>query len=136
MALTAQSTADISLWHQRCGHPTAPTLRHILTSCNVPYSTNKFNQICCACQLAKSHKLPFPLFSSRASQSLALIHANLWGPAHTLATNGAKYFLVFVDDFSRFSWIYMLHSKDQVSSYFVQFQSFVEKQFELPIECL
>ncbi|RVW18439.1 Retrovirus-related Pol polyprotein from transposon RE1 [Vitis vinifera] len=74
-------------------------------------SINKTTSVCCACQLSKSHKLPFSPASSKASTPLELIHANLWGPAPISSTIGVKYFLLLLDDFSRYSWIYEGSSK-------------------------
>ena len=74
---------------------------HILTSCNISHKCHK-NNVYCACQFAKSHKLPFNVSVSRASHPLALLHADLWGLASIPSTTGARYFILFVDDFSHF----------------------------------
>ena len=105
-------------------------------TCKLSLYSNKRSFVCSACQISKSHKLPFPLSQSRASCHLEIIHADLWGPASHLSTNGACYLLLFLDDYSTFSWIYILHTKDQVSSSFVHFKTLVEKQFGLPIKVL
>ncbi|RVW59875.1 Retrovirus-related Pol polyprotein from transposon RE1 [Vitis vinifera] len=128
-------TTTTTLWHSRLGHPADNILKHILTSCNISHQCHK-NNVCCACQFAKSHKLPFNVSVSRASHPLALLHADLWGPASIPSTTGARYFILFVDDFSRFSWIYPLHSKDQALSVFIKFKSLVENQFNSRIQCL
>ena len=73
---------------------------------------------------------------SRASHPFALLHADLWGPTSIPSTTGARYFILFVDDFSHFSWIYPLHSKDQALSVFIKFKSLVENQFNSRIQCL
>ena len=80
--------------------------------------------------------MPFSPASSKASTPLELIHANLWGPAPISSTIGVKYFLLLLDDFSRYSWIYEVHTKDQVLPIFIQFKALVEKQFNLPIKHL
>ncbi|RVW20916.1 Retrovirus-related Pol polyprotein from transposon RE2 [Vitis vinifera] len=72
----------------------------------------------------------------RASHPFALLHADLWGPTSIPSTTGARYFILFVDDFSHFSWIYPLHSKDQALSVFIKFKSLVENQFNSRIQCL
>ena len=110
-------------------------MKQILAYCNIPCNTNT-KQIFCACQLAKSQKLSFSSSTSRVSHPLALVHSDLWGPAPILSTTSARYFLLFVDDFSRFTWIYVLHSKDQVSSTFLKFKALVETQFNLSIKNL
>jgi hypothetical protein len=49
---------------------------------------------------------------------------------------GAKYFVTFIDDFSRKVWVYVLKTKDQVPSVFKQFQVSVERETEKKIKCL
>ena len=92
-----------NLWHSCFGHPAVNVLKQMLTSCNALYSCPKNNDVCCACQYAKSHRLPFSLCDFKATCPLALIHTNLWGPTLVVSTIGIRYFLLFVDDFSQFS---------------------------------
>ncbi|RVW60898.1 Retrovirus-related Pol polyprotein from transposon RE1 [Vitis vinifera] len=80
-----------AIWHSRLGHPAAPILSKALASCNpsVSFQINKIAP-CKICPLAKSHSLPYSLSSSHASQPLALIHTDLWGPALSPSTSGAR----------------------------------------------
>ena len=57
-------------------------------------------------------------------------------PAPVISTTGARYFLLFIDDFSQFSWLYPLHSKDQALPTFFKFKTLVENQFNSRIKCL
>ena len=124
------------LWHQQVGHPSAIILQKFFHTCNIAYNSNKTIDVCNACCCAKSHKIPFSLSTSRASSPLELIHANLWGPTPVPSSTGAWYFLLLMDDYSRFVWIYLLLTKDQVYSTFVQFKTLVENQFQTTIKCL
>ena len=99
---SSSSNSSTELWHSQLAHPAEDILKHALNNCNTPYQCNKL-QICCACQYAKSHKLLFSLSMSRASHLLALVHADIWGVAPTPSTSGARFFLLLIDDFSRFS---------------------------------
>ena len=63
-------------WCAHLGHPGIDTLKQILTSCNISNDYHRHN-ICCVCQYAKSHRLLHPLFESRASHPLALVHTDL-----------------------------------------------------------
>ena len=73
---------------------------------------------------------------SRASHPLALVHADIWGPAPTPSTSGARFFLLLIDDFSIFSWIYPPHTKYQELPMFVKFRTSVEKQLDFKIKSL
>ena len=66
------------IWHSHLSHPVDVVLKRILTTCSIPYSCHHQN-VCCACQYAKSHGLPFVLFESKVSHPLVLIHMDLRG---------------------------------------------------------
>ena len=60
---------------------------------------------CEACCLSKSHILPFSVYNSRALESFDIIHTDVWGIAPTLSRAGFKYYVTFIDDHSRYTWI-------------------------------
>ncbi|KAJ1698879.1 hypothetical protein LUZ63_007391 [Rhynchospora breviuscula] len=115
--------ADI--WHYRFGHPSLDTTRKILIASNLPCTNSTLN-VCCDCNVAKCHKLPFNNSSTVSMAPLELIHSDVWGPAPLVTSNGFRYFVIFVDDFTRFSWIFFLHSKDEVVKVFASFKLQVE----------
>lgn len=58
--------------------------------------------VCESCPTGKQHRDSFPKENSRKARQLAkLIHVDAWGSMHTYSLNGNRYFIVFVDDFSR-----------------------------------
>ena len=59
---------------------------------------------------------------------LELIHTDFCGPMQTLSLGGMRYFLIFVDDKSRFTWIYFRRKKSDVFEYFKELKNMVEKQ--------
>jgi hypothetical protein len=82
--------------------------------------------ICEAYQLGKQTRVVFPDNAFRALSKLQLVHTDVCGPMHNESLNGSKYFLLFVDDYSRFCWIYFLKSKSYVFAEFVKFKAAVE----------
>lgn len=74
--------------------------------------------------------------NSRSKSPLELIHTNVWEPLPMQSTSSFKYYIQFLDDFSRYSWIYPLKSKSGAFSAFLQFKNLVEKQFEKSIKIL
>ncbi|MDV3146689.1 MAG: reverse transcriptase domain-containing protein, partial [Sweet potato little leaf phytoplasma] len=121
-------------WHFRLGHPATATLKNVLSLCGV--SCNSLNQFCNHCQLAKSHRLPFSLVETKTTKPFQLVHSDVWGPSPQLSINGARYFLLFVDDYTRFSWLYLLKSKDETLPCFLNFKKLIETQFDASIRCL
>ena len=93
--------------------PAHKIVNKVLSACSLP--PEHWTGVCEPCQMEKSHRVPFTLFESKASRSFALVHSDLWGPAPVVGANGARYFVLFVDDHTRFSWLYLLASKDQLS---------------------
>uniref|UniRef100_A0A2N9FKJ8 Integrase catalytic domain-containing protein n=1 Tax=Fagus sylvatica TaxID=28930 RepID=A0A2N9FKJ8_FAGSY len=126
------------LWHQRLGHPSDRVLVSSLPSLSSCMSDrNKHVQHHCKhCLIGKMHKLPFVHSQFQSTQPLELIHSDVWGPAPVNSSNGYKYYLLFVDDFSRFSWLYLLKHKSDVLSIFKSFKAAVENQFSTQIKFL
>ena len=93
--------------------------------------------ICEVCSLGKLHRLPFPKSGAwRASKKLQLIHTDVCGPMRTPSLNESKYFILFIDDFSRMCWVYFLKQKSEVADVFRRFKSLVENQTDCRIKVL
>ena len=69
-----------------------------------------------------------------SSKSFELIHSDLWGPAPVDSYDGYKYFVLFIDDKSRATWLYLLKSKTEVISVFQEFHNMVINQFDAKIK--
>jgi hypothetical protein len=65
-----------------------------------------------------------------------LIHVDIWRPFSVQSINGSSFFLTIVDDFSRFTWVYLLQSKAQVRNLLQFFYTFVKTQFQLKIKAI
>uniref|UniRef100_A0A2N9EUK7 Integrase catalytic domain-containing protein n=1 Tax=Fagus sylvatica TaxID=28930 RepID=A0A2N9EUK7_FAGSY len=74
--------------------------------------------------------------NKKSTAPFALVHADLWGPAPITSFTGFRYYLVLVDDFTKFTWTYLLKHKSDTFSIFTQFQAMVQTQFSLPIQVL
>ena len=84
---------------------------------------------CKTCVLAKSHKhLYFPSITHSIA-SCALIHSDVWGPAPNFTSHNFFYYVLFVDDCTRMSWVYFLKHKSEVFSVFVTFYNMLKTQF-------
>lgn len=85
--------------------------------------------MCAACQYGKQTRLPFPKRTEwRATQKLELVHTDVGGPLKISSLNGSKYYITFIDDCTRFYWIYFLKSKSDVTGIFWEFKTWVENQ--------
>ena len=89
---------------------------------------------CFACQLAKAHRLPFDNNDQRAGHVLDLIYCDIWGPSPVDSVASYRYYVTFMDDFSRFTWLYPLKSKSDFFSIFEISIAFLETQFSTKIK--
>jgi hypothetical protein len=92
--------------------------------------------LCKGCALGNYTKTSFPSSDSRAVGILDLIHSYVCGPMYLTSLSGSLYYVVFIDDFSRKSWIFFMKTKGQVFSRFQEFKSLVQNQIGKKIKFL
>ncbi|KAH9769651.1 retrovirus-related pol polyprotein from transposon RE1 [Citrus sinensis] len=124
-----------NLLHQRFGHPSKHVLKCILSSLSLPCPTS-IPDFCDACQYGKIHQFPFYSTGIKTKAPLELVHTDLWGPAPMLSLQGYRYYISFVDDYSRYCWIFPLTLKSEALATFKHFKTLVEKQFDHPLKSL
>jgi hypothetical protein len=100
---------SFDVWHSRLGHPADPVVHRLVTSQSLPvFGTLVKTHLCSSCQLGKGKKLPFVESSRESLSPLQIIHSDVWSSPST-STNGHRYYVIFIDDYSRYSWMYPLH---------------------------
>ncbi|GJV00734.1 ribonuclease H-like domain-containing protein [Tanacetum coccineum] len=120
-------------WHQRLGHPGGEVLRRLVSSNFISYNKEKPPVLCHACQLGKHVRLPFVSSSTVISSCFDIIHSDVWtSPIPSLS--GFKYYVLFLDHYSQFVWVYPLVNKSDVMSKFVLFRNYVRTQFKCEIK--
>ena len=92
-------------------------------------SDTDFDKQCEACVLGKMKKIPFPKQTvHRVTELLELVHSDVCGPMNVDSLGGSRYMVTFSDDFSRYTFVYLLRSKDEVLTKFREFVNLVENQ--------
>jgi hypothetical protein len=81
----------------------------------LPYIKND-DEVCEVCIFGKKHRQSFSNRTGKVSEHLSLVHLDLCGPKETMYFGKACYFLTFIDDFSRKTWVYFLQEKSEVFS--------------------
>jgi histone deacetylase 1/2 len=122
-------------WHRRLGHPTNNVIQTIVRQNDLVCSSNNQTSVCDACQCAKSRQLSYSNSHRVSTAPLELIHSDVWGPA-IASSGGYKYYVSFVDDYSRFCWIYLLKHKSDVEHVFYTFQAHVERLLNTKIKAV
>ena len=91
---------------------------------------------CTDCINGKQHHNPIPKKSTwRATQKLELIHADICGPITPSSNSNKRYILLFIDDYSRKTWVYFLVEKSKTLNSFKAFKTMVEKETGLFVKC-
>ncbi|GKF17130.1 retrovirus-related pol polyprotein from transposon TNT 1-94 [Tanacetum coccineum] len=84
--------------------------------------------------MGKSKKKPHkPKSEDTNQEKLYLLHMDLCGPMHVASVNGKKYILVIVDDYSRFTWVKCLSSKDEAPNFIIKFLKMIQVQLKVPV---
>ncbi|PKU65364.1 Retrovirus-related Pol polyprotein from transposon TNT 1-94 [Dendrobium catenatum] len=127
-ALTSTTNSSIP-WHSRLGHPGQETLS-VLARQFSDLITVKQSIPCDSCNKAKSHKIVFNKNTTVTSKPFDLIHTDVWGPASLTSSDGFRYYIIFIDDHTRFSWIYFLHTKQEALANFKNLCTMVRTQYK------
>lgn len=138
-ANTLQLNSQATLWHKRLGHFHTRGMQRMLNSGAVKgMSKIQFSkQTCSGCQLGKQARTKIPKESTyHASKILELVHSDVCGPFKVNSTGGARYFVSFIDDYSRKLWIYFMSHKSQVLAKFQHFVQLVENTTGYSIKTL
>jgi hypothetical protein len=129
---------DMEVWHKRLGHchqqrminmkiheavRGVPSFSDLLPNCN-------------ACQFGKQNRKPFPKSTWRSNQKLQLIHIDVAGPMSTPSIKGSRYYILFIDDFTRMCWIFFMKFKSEVAGIFWRFKKNVENKSRCKIQSI
>ncbi len=120
------------LWHCRFGHLGMDNISKLLNENMVEGMSNARNtdmsDVCEACVQGKQHRTPYPKKSSnKATELFKTVHSDVCGPMNVKSFGKSQYFVTFIDEYSRYTEVYFLKSKDEVLEKFKQYVNQVEK---------
>ena len=130
-------TAD--LWHMRLSHVSYSKLTVMMEKSmlkGLPQLKVRKDTICTGCQYGKAHQLPYEESKWKAKRPLELIHSDVFGPVKQASLSGMKYMVTFIDDFSRYVWVYFMKEKSETFSKFKEFKEMAEAEVDKRIRCL
>ncbi|MCO5582369.1 hypothetical protein L7F22_036263 [Adiantum nelumboides] len=135
-----QAMHDAELWHARFVHVGYGSLK-TLQRHNMVYDLSLLEMpprhVCEGCILGKMHKFVFLQDGSiRGTRKLQLVHSDVCGPMRTPFVKNNFYFVTFVDDFSRFCWVYPLKAKSNVFANFQHYVAMVENETGCKVQTL
>jgi hypothetical protein len=132
------SGENVMLWHQRLGHIGEKGLRLLhgkgmvegMSNCSLDFD------FCEHFLYGKQNRVRFPSGATRVEGILQLVHSDVFGPVSVPSLGKSMYYVSFIDDFSRKTWIYFLRKKYEVFDRFKEFKALVENQTEKRIKVL
>ena len=131
---------DIELWHKRIGHINLNKLKAMQSKGVViglpTFKEKEIEGVCATCQFGKQHRHLFLKERNVSKGLLNVVHSDVWGPAQTATFGGCRYYVTFIDDFSRYTWIFPMRMKSEVFTHFQKFKSEVEKTTGRHVRCL
>ena len=138
ICLIARATSTKSwLWHQRLSHLNFDTINDLARNdlvIGLPKFKYHKEHLCPSCEQGKSkkaHHPPKPVPNTK--QRLHLLHMDLCGPMRVQSINGKRYILVIVDDYSRYTWVKFLRSKDEAPEEIKKFLKRITVLLQAPV---
>nr|GEW75043.1 hypothetical protein [Tanacetum cinerariifolium] len=135
--LAKASSSQSWLWHQRLSHLNFATINNLVKSNLVrglPKMKFKKDHLCSACEQGKIHRKHHKSKTAFASNKpLYLLHMDLCGPMRVESINKKRYVLVVVNDYSRYTWVFFLHSKDEASEVIISFIKNTQVDLQFPV---
>ncbi|GJS23215.1 reverse transcriptase domain-containing protein [Tanacetum coccineum] len=135
--LSKASKTKSWLWHRRLSHLNFGAINHLARHGLVrglPKLKFKKDHLCSACAMGKSKKKPHkPKSEDTNQEKLYLLHMDLCGPMRVASVNGKKYILVIVDDYSRFTWVKFLRSKDEAPDFIIKFLKMIQVRLQVTV---
>ena len=137
--LLGKLSEDSWLWHARYGHLNFEALRNLSTKQMVKgiLHVERIKQVCDSCVITKQRRTPFPQQANfRAVSVLQLVHGDLCGPITPTTHGGNKFFLLLVDDLSRYMWIELLKNKSDAFLGFKRVKNKIETESGKKLQAL
>ncbi|KAJ9565015.1 hypothetical protein OSB04_000981 [Centaurea solstitialis] len=138
--LSKASVSESSLWHRRMCHMNFKNMNLLVKNnlvSGLPAKEFSCDDHCVACLKGKQHKNSHKSKEvNTISSPLQLLHMDLFGPTNVMSIGKKSYCLVIVDDYSRFTWVYFLRTKDETSGLIKPFVTRVENKTNLRVKII
>lgn len=108
----------------------------LLKECSLSFLEVEPIPQCESCLEGKMTKRSFESKGNKVEGLLKLVHSDVCGPMSVKTRGGYEYYVIFLDDYSRYGYVYLMHCKSETFDKFKEFCVEVEKQLGVPIKSL
>ena len=135
--LVHETTSSSELWHRRLAHINYKEFPYVgKVVIGLPDLKINHERTSIGCARGKNIKNPFLKSETKTKGTLELIHYDVCGPIPSISLSGYEYYVTFIDDYSRNTWIHFLKNKSEVFGKFKEFKSLIESHSEKRIKTL
>ena len=124
------------LWHLRLAHINLDRINRLVKDGPLRKLNVGTLPVCESCLEGKITKRPFSTKGERSKEPLQLVHSDVYGPLSVQARGGYAYFVTFIDDYSRYGYVYLMHKKSKTFGKFKEFMAEIEKQLGKSLKTL
>ena len=128
-------SSEFYLWHSRLGHVSVSRLNFLASSGVLGHLNSCDISDCSGCKLAKFSALPFNKSMSCSTAPFDIIHSDVWGPAPVSTKGGSTYYVSFIDDYTRYTWVYLMKRRSDFFDIYSNFRALVKTQHSVVIKC-
>lgn len=125
---------SFDMWHARLGHVNFSYIQKMRNLGLINSSNKLCDKKCEICVETKLAKKPCPSVVERETELLGLIHTDLGDLKQTMTRGGKRYYITFIDDFSRYTKVYLVRNKDEAFNMFLSYKAEVENQLNRKIK--
>jgi len=104
----SHSSSSFYLWHAILGHVSSSRIRYLVSTGALENLKTCDISDCSGCKLVKFSALPFNQSIYVSSSPFNLIHSDVWGPSPIVIKGGSRYYVLFIDDHTRYYWVYLM----------------------------
>ena len=133
----ASTGIDTTMWHHRLGHMSEKGM-HILQSRKLLRGLKQIDLEFCEHRVyGKQKRARFlRVGKKKKSEKLELVHTNVWGPTQVSSLGVSNYYVIFINDATRKTWVYCIHKKSDVFNTFKKWKTLVENETGKKLKCL
>ena len=109
------------------GHASFGYLKKLFPSLFAKFDVSSFR--CDVCVLAKIYRASFPLSLNKSLVLFMVTHSDVWGPSKVTTFGGSRWFVTFIDDCTKMTWVCLMKSKSEVNLLFQIFYKMVHTRY-------